>query len=84
MSDIANIDQKLLASLQNSFADIPEARIDDLSQENEIGGRFRPAVIVRTIVGDRTLDFVVETRGDLYPRDAREATLADQAAPERA
>ena len=48
----ANIDQKLLASLQNSFADIPEARIDDLSQENEIGGRFRPAVIVRTIVGD--------------------------------
>ena len=74
MSDIANIDQKLLASLQNSFADIPEALIDDLSQENETGGRFRPVLIIRTIVGDRLLDFVAETRGDLYPRDAREAT----------
>ena len=73
MNNIANIDQKLLASLQNSFADIPEALIDDLSQENETGGRFRHAVIIRTMVGDRPLDFVAETRGDLYPRDAREA-----------
>lgn len=71
MSDIANIDQNLFESLQNGFADIPEARIDDLSRGN--GGRLRPTFIARTVVGARSLDFVVETRGNVYPRDAREA-----------
>ena len=73
MRDIANIDQELLATLQNSFAEIPGARIDDLSQGSEKVGRPRPTVIVKTTIGDRQLDFFAETRGDLYPRDAREA-----------
>lgn len=73
MSNIANIDQELLATLQNSFAEIPGARIDDLSQGNENVGRPKPAVIVKTTIGDRQLNFVAQTRGDLYPRDAREA-----------
>ena len=73
MYDIKNIDQNLLASLQNCFADIPESRIDNVLYGNENVGRHRPVVIIRTIVGDRPLDFVAETRGDLYPRDAREA-----------
>ena len=73
MGDIANKDQESLATLQNSIADIPGARIDDLLQGNENVGRPRPAVIIRTTIGDRTENFVAETRGNLYPRDAHEA-----------
>ena len=73
MADIENIDQSLLASLQNSFADIPEAQIGNVSRTNANGGRPRPAVIISTTIKGRQLNFVAETRGDLYPRDAREA-----------
>ena len=73
MDGIANINHGLLASLQNSFAEIPEARINELSQGNENGGQLRAALIVRTTIGGRLLNFVAVTRGDVYPRDAREA-----------
>ena len=73
MADIENINRNLLASLQNSFADIPEAQIGNVSRTNANGGRSGPAVIISTTIKGRQLNFVAETRGDLYPRDAREA-----------
>lgn len=73
MSEIENMDQELLESLRDCFAVIPGARVDGLSHENEFGGRHGPNAIIETTIGNRALVFVAETRGDVYPRDAREA-----------
>lgn len=73
MSEIKDIDQGLFESLQSSFAAMSGARLDSLSQENELGRRRKPDAVIRTMIGNRTLVFVAETRGDVYPRDAREA-----------
>ena len=72
MKKTLNIDSELVASLSASLATVPGAQLEDVSWEKEIGERLRPAAIIKTMIGDRVLFFVAETRGDVYPRDARE------------
>ena len=72
MKKTLNIDSELVASLSASLATVPGAQLEDVSWEKEIGERLRPDAIIKTMIGDRVLFFVAETRGDVYPRDARE------------
>ncbi len=72
MEEIANIEPELMESLGDSFEAIPNAHLGEISWEAEIGGRLRPDAILDTVVAGREIAFVVETRGDVFPRDARE------------
>lgn len=69
---MANIEPELVESLRDSLAAVPDAHLGEISWEAGIGGRLRPDAILDAVVADRELAFVVETRGDVYPRDARE------------
>lgn len=72
MSELADIDRELIDSLSNSLAAIPGTRLDEISFEPEMSGRQRPDVIFQLKIGDREVSIVAETRGDVFPRDARE------------
>ena len=72
MDEIANIEPELFESLRNSIAKIPGAQLGEISWQPGIGGRLRPDAILDAVVADHELTFVVETRGDVFPRDARE------------
>ncbi|MCI2400983.1 MarR family transcriptional regulator [Aliiroseovarius subalbicans] len=72
MDETANIEPELLESLRNSLATIPGAQLGEISWQPGIGGRLRPDAVLDAVVADHDLAFVVETRGDVYPRDARE------------
>jgi hypothetical protein len=72
MSELANIDQELIDSLSDSLAAIPGAHLGEISFEPEMSSRQRPDVIFQLTMGDREVSIVAETRGDVFPRDARE------------
>lgn len=72
MDEIANIELELVESLRESFASVPDARVGEVSWQPGIGERLRPDAILDAVVADREIAFVVETRGDVFPRDARE------------
>lgn len=72
MEEIANIEPELMESLSDSFEAIPNAHLGEISWEAGIGDRLRPDAILGAVVADREIIFVIETRGDVYPRDARE------------
>lgn len=72
MDETANIDYELVESLSDSFKAIPGAQLGEISFETEISGRLRPDVVMQITIGDRELSIVAETRGDVFPRDARE------------
>ncbi|MGB7286081.1 MAG: type IV toxin-antitoxin system AbiEi family antitoxin [Salaquimonas sp.] len=72
MDETANIDRELVESLSDSLEAIPGAQLGEISFETEISGRLRPDVIMQITIGDRELSIVAETRGDVFPRDARE------------
>ncbi|UUV08744.1 type IV toxin-antitoxin system AbiEi family antitoxin [Ruegeria sp. YS9] len=72
MEEIANIEPELLESLSDSFEAVPNAYLGEISWEAGIGGRLRPDAILDAVVAGREIAFVVETRGDVFPRDARE------------
>jgi DNA-binding transcriptional ArsR family regulator len=72
MEEIANIEPELMESLSDSFEAIPNAHLGEISWEAGIGGRLRPDAILDAVVADREIAFVIETRGDVFPRDARE------------
>ena len=72
MSELADIDRELIDSLSDSLAAIPGTRLDEISFEPEMSGRQRPDVIFQLKIGDREVSIVAETRGDVFPRDARE------------
>lgn len=67
------MDQELFESLKDSLAAIPGARMGGSPQDSELGGRLKPDGLVRATIGSRALSFIAETRGDVYPRDARDA-----------
>jgi len=72
MEEMANIEPELLESLSDSFEAIPNAHMGEISWETGIGGRLRPDAILNAVVAGREIAFVAETRGDVFPRDARE------------
>ncbi len=72
MEEIANIEPELMESLSDSFEAVPNSLLGEISWEVGIGGRLRPDAILDTVVAGREIAFVVETRGDVFPRDARE------------
>lgn len=72
MDEIANIEPELMESLSDSFEAFPNAQLGEISWEVGIGGRLRPDAILDAVVADCEIAFVIETRGDVYPRDARE------------
>lgn len=72
MSELANIDRDLIDSLSESLAAIPGTHLGEISFEPGISGRLRPDVIFQLKIGDREVSIVAETRGDVFPRDARE------------
>ena len=73
MDEIANIGPELVKSLSDSFKVIPNAQLGKISWEMRIGGHLRrPDAILDAVVSGRKIAFVVETRGDVFPRDARE------------
>ncbi|MEP4926216.1 MAG: MarR family transcriptional regulator [Hyphomicrobiales bacterium] len=72
MDKIANIEPELFESLRTSLAKIPDAQLGEISWQQGIGERLRPDAILDAVVADREFAFVVETRGDVFPRDARE------------
>jgi biotin operon repressor len=72
MSEIANIGQELIDSLSDSLAAIPGTHLGEISFEPAISGRLRPDVMFQLKIGDREVSIVAETRGDVFPRDARE------------
>ena len=72
MEEIANIEPELLESLSDSFEAVSNAHLGEISWEVGIGGRLRPDAILDAIVAGREIALVVETRGDVFPRDARE------------
>lgn len=72
MNESVNIDQQLIESLSDSLSTIPGAQLNDISWETEISGHLRPDVILQTMIGNQEVSIVAETRGDVFPRDARE------------
>lgn len=72
MSNTANIEPELLKSLSDSLEAVPNAHLGEISWEAGTGGRLRPDAILDAVVADREIAFVIETRGDVFPRDARE------------
>lgn len=72
MADRANIEPELLKSLSDSLEAVPNAHLGEISWEAGIGDRLRPDAILDAVVADREIIFVIEVRGDVYPRDARE------------
>ena len=74
MEEFANIESELLEALRESLAALPDASIGNLSWEQAHNTRLRPDAFLKALVAGRDLSFVIETRGDVYPRDAREIT----------
>lgn len=72
MSEIKNIDRELIDSLSDSLAAIPGTHLGEISFEPGISGRLRPDVIFQLMIGDQEISVIAETRGDVFPRDARE------------
>jgi len=72
MTEIANIDRDLIDSLSDSLAAIPGIHLGEISFEPEISGRLQPDVIFQLKIGDQEISIIAETRGDVFPRDARE------------
>lgn len=72
MEEKTNIEPELLESLSTSFEGIPNAHLGEISCEAGIGSRLRPDAILDAVVAGREIAFVLETRGDVFPRDARE------------
>ncbi len=72
MQRIANIEPELIESLRESLAAVPDAHLGEISWQPGIGGRLRPDAILDAVVAGGEIAFVVETRGDVFPRDARE------------
>ena len=70
MDEIANIGPELVKSLSDSFKVIPNAQLGKISWEMRIGGHLRrPDAILDAVVSGRKIAFVVETRGDVFPRE---------------
>ena len=72
MREIANIEPELVESLRESLAAVPDAHLGEIFWQPGTGGRWRPDAILNAVVAGRDIAFVVETRGDVFPRDARE------------
>ncbi|MEN8950872.1 type IV toxin-antitoxin system AbiEi family antitoxin [Planktotalea arctica] len=67
-----NIESNLLKSLGESLEAVPNAYLGEISLETGMGAGLRPDAILEAVVAGHEISFVVETRGDVYPRDARE------------
>lgn len=67
-----NIADELIESLTASLEAVPGAKLVSVSWEEEVGEQLRPDAIIKTMIGDRVLFLVTETRADVFPRDARE------------
>ena len=72
MQEITNIGPEFLESLRKSLTAVPDTHLVGNSREAGMSSRLRPDVILDAIVANREFAFVVETRGDVFPRDARE------------
>lgn len=72
MKEMENMELELVESLRGGLAAIPDAHLGEISWEEGIGGRWRPDAILNAVLADREIAFVVEARGDVFPRDARE------------
>ncbi len=72
MKEMANMELELVESLRGRLAAVPDAHLGEISWEVGIGGRLRPDAILNAVLADREIAFVVEARGDVFPRDARE------------
>ncbi len=74
MDETANIESELLEAFSESLTGLPDASVGNLSWEEALNTRLRPDAFLTALVAGRDLNFVIETRGDVYPRDAREIT----------
>ncbi len=74
MAENANIDLELMEQLSESLAALPEATINGICHEQMADTRLRPDAFLKAQIAGRAVTFVIETRGDVYPRDAREIT----------
>lgn len=74
MAEKANIHLELMEDLSESLAALPETSIEGVCHEQMVDTHLRPDAFLKAQVAGRGVTFVIEMRGDVYPRDARELT----------